>query len=201
VPNISFQRTSPCFLRRSGYAAQGGRTAGLPRRSFMRRRELGSFGVGIRRGGLFVAIGFALGLFFIVPASFGQSTKRLDPSGYFSFSGSAPSGFEDLNWIEFWMSENVHDPLSGSIRIQPVPGKMPWRDVPMISVTLFGRDVKFITAASESISYTFEGSFSRDGVYTEDANGEVVLTGELQKHRGGKIIAVARVDLTYDEGC
>ena len=39
-PNIGLQRTAPCGL-----------AAGLPRRSLVRRRELGSFGAGIGRGG------------------------------------------------------------------------------------------------------------------------------------------------------
>ncbi len=129
-----------------------------------------------------------------LPAS--NKTINNDIFGYYFINGKVPKTFADIDHIHLAgdYGEQQKPRFYGLVRLKK--GK----DLPILSVTLTGQKVSFVTQTVGGVHYYFNGAFTRLGDFPSNPPQGVALTGKLFKLKNNKKFAGANVKFRYEAG-
>lgn len=125
-----------------------------------------------------------------------NSKSRFDPDGSFWIIGTPPNDFSDFGAI------NLN---AKRLRRLPSPGLQlsNGRTFRFKILTVTRQRLSFTTVALGGVSYSFSGTFLKDGVFAADTNltdETPVLEGVLTKSKLGKKVAEAKLKFSYFGG-
>ncbi|GAC1399673.1 MAG: hypothetical protein NVSMB56_14690 [Pyrinomonadaceae bacterium] len=126
-----------------------------------------------------------------------KTPQKFDPEGSFFPKGDAPKGLAEIGGINLFKRRLKTFTSEGS-GVNTTNGIT--HRFKTLSVTR--EKLIFTTVTRRGISYSFEGRFLKDGVYSESDldNDTVVLEGHMTKLRNGQKIADANMRFTYFGG-
>ncbi len=145
--------------------------------------------------GLSIIVG---SLFLAHPTYSAFHNLPADITGYYSFVGKVPRGFENVDWISLaTVDANGREaPLNGFLRLK-------WRyrgrfvNFDLVRPTIEGNTLTFKTKVVRGISYQFKGQFLK---MENLQDNETVLKGHLIKFRSGKKVAECDSNFFYFTG-
>ena len=140
-------------------------------------------------------IGFLCSFAFAFRASESKQIEN-DIFGYYFISGKVPKAFADINHIHLAGNYGKQQkPLFyGLVRLKN--GK----DFPILSVTLNGKKVSFITKTVGGVHYYFNGTFTRLSDFPSNPPQGIILQGKLSKLKNNKKFADTNVKFRYEAG-
>ena len=108
-----------------------------------------------------------------------------DPTGYFTFKGKPPKGFQEIDWIAINPQEPdpkaPHDANWGSDFPHGLVYFKNKKRVRFDSFSISGNDLHFKTVQSGGVSYSFDGSFGPEKAFDDVQKELSALTGKLVK--------------------
>jgi hypothetical protein len=137
-------------------------------------------------------------LVLTVPAFSVAGKLPPDITGYYSFVGKAPKGFEDVHWLSLatMVTRDRKSKLNGFLRLdRRFRGRLVNFD--LVWPTLNDHTLTFSTKIVRGIRYQFSGQFLKlKGLQ----DNETALKGHLTKFRNGKRAAECDVSFFYFTG-
>lgn len=138
----------------------------------------------------------------IAPVIAEESESDFDASGEYYFSGDAPKGFADFEYLEIVARdyENEAEEFTGGVTIAPkgfVHGKNKHK---FARISIGGKQIAFETEKVGGVGYRFTGQFGgSESCLTEEET--VALKGLLMKMKNGKKIAETKAEFDISCGC
>ena len=138
----------------------------------------------------------------VEPVIVQQSESEFDASGEYYFSGDAPKGFKDFEYLEIVARdyETESEEYAGGIPIAPKGLIQTKSKHKFARIGIGDKQIAFETEKAGGVSYRFTGQFrGEESCLTDEETYD--LKGRLVKMKNGKKIAETNAEFVVSCGC
>ena len=138
----------------------------------------------------------------VEPVIVKESEFDFDASGEYYFSGDAPKGFADFEYLEIVARdyETESEEFTGGIPIVPKGSVQSKNKHKFARINIGGKQIAFETEKAGGVSYRFTGQFrGEESCLTEEETFD--LKGRLVKMKNGKKIAETNAEFVVSCSC